>query len=245
MKKLVSYLIVSFLIFSSVFSVCAKSALLYDGVYGDVNGDNKLNIRDATAMQYKLTNRPNRFKRDPAYLIGNNLADFNGDWKFDIRDVTDLQKMLADSDYNYNHPYAITKGEIPTDAVEIDANIESAKTFFKSPEIPDGYEEGLSFKFITSVEEYEKFFGRKIDEKYDNEFFIDNSLLCIFFKYCEDPFDDFGVSNSFVKDNTLYLKMHYKMNDMMRDFYFQFSQNIPVDKNVLKNINEICLDIED
>lgn len=246
MKRFLLFSIAFVLTIISAVSVCAKNTLLYGGVYGDVNGDNKINIRDATAIRFSLVNDYRRMtKNDPIGIIGDNPADFNGDCKVDIRDVTDLQKMLAEQDYSYNHPYAVTKGNMPFDAIGIDANISSAKTFFYSPDIPADFKQGMAFKFIDSVKEYEEFFGKEIDEKYDDEFFREKSLLCIYYKYSENPFRDFGFSECGVKNNTLYLKLRYEKMDFAEDFYFWYSQNIPVEKTVVKDINEICVDIEE
>jgi len=75
---------------------------------GDVNFDNKLNIRDATAIQKHIANieslyaypefglEPNLTER--TYI--NRIADFNQDVKITIRDVTAIQKRLAGVDIN-------------------------------------------------------------------------------------------------------------------------------------------------
>lgn len=56
---------------------------------GDVNGDGKLNIRDATAIQKYLAKTLNL---DEAAL---EIADFNQDGKVNVRDATAIQKTIA------------------------------------------------------------------------------------------------------------------------------------------------------
>ncbi len=71
---------------------------------GDVNFDEKLNIRDATAIQKHIANIDSLYgynympSLDKAYM--DRIADFNKDGKITIRDVTAIQKRLAGVDIN-------------------------------------------------------------------------------------------------------------------------------------------------
>lgn len=56
---------------------------------GDVNGDGKLNIRDATAIQKYLAKI---LELDENAV---ELADFNGDGKLNVKDATAIQKTIA------------------------------------------------------------------------------------------------------------------------------------------------------
>ena len=62
------------------------------GLIGDVNGDNKVDITDATAIQSHLAEMESLSGQALA------LADVNSDGKVDISDVTHLQKYLAEFD---------------------------------------------------------------------------------------------------------------------------------------------------
>lgn len=246
----------------SIFSADAKQSLLYDGDYGDVNGDNKINIMDATAIQYYIAGTSYRFKPDnPIYTIGDNLADFNGDYEVDIRDVTDIQKMLAKLNYNYNHPHCFTKGKTPDDAVELDTSCTSTNDFHNSVSytiagIVGG--RGLSIKIINSRQEYKNLFEKckgifSITDKefetsaygdYDDAFFKEKSLLYLSLKATEDPFDEFAFKSAFIKDNTLYLKLRINYSLCVKDIPFMYNRQIPIEKNILKNIDEICVDAD-
>ena len=63
-----------------------------DAVIGDVNGDDKVNVRDVTAMQRHLAGLEELTDDRLA------LADTNGDGKVDINDATHLQRYLAEFD---------------------------------------------------------------------------------------------------------------------------------------------------
>lgn len=67
---------------------------------GDVNNDEKLNIRDATLIQKDLANRADIYSyfKDETYAEA--VSDFNGDGKLSIRDATAIQKYLAGVDIN-------------------------------------------------------------------------------------------------------------------------------------------------
>ncbi len=68
-----------------------------DVLYGDLDGDNAVTIRDATEIS--------KYLADLVIFDENQLikADFNGDGFINITDSTDIQKMLANLDYKYNH----------------------------------------------------------------------------------------------------------------------------------------------
>ncbi len=56
---------------------------------GDVNEDDKVNVRDATAIQKHIANIAKMSR------IGVALADANGDGKLNIKDATEVQKFIA------------------------------------------------------------------------------------------------------------------------------------------------------
>lgn len=60
------------------------------GLWGDVNNDSKVNVKDATALQKHIAKLHMLFS---ANLF---LADANGDGEVNIKDATDIQKCVAD-----------------------------------------------------------------------------------------------------------------------------------------------------
>ncbi len=62
---------------------------IYNINYGDTNSDGKINIRDATAIQYVLA------KKYDLNIYQKANADINQDGKVNILDVTKIQKILA------------------------------------------------------------------------------------------------------------------------------------------------------
>ncbi len=70
-----------------------------DFILGDINGDGRLTIEDATLLQRYLADFRNADgtpiidPEDPAQF---KIADFNGDKKININDVTDMQRNLAE-----------------------------------------------------------------------------------------------------------------------------------------------------
>ncbi len=66
-------------------------------IYGDLDADGAVTIRDATEIS--------KYLADLISLDENQLikADFNGDGTINITDSTDIQKKLANLDYTYNH----------------------------------------------------------------------------------------------------------------------------------------------
>lgn len=145
-------------------------------IIGDVNKDEKLNIRDATALQKYLA------KIDEVYKL---VADFNGDLKIDIRDVTDIQKKLAGLKYTCRrelYPVTFTYRNDTEEKV-----IESVK--YSSGPLSSG-ELDLILNYDTpdvsnyttvfkSAEEFEAFFGRS-SERFDEEFFKTKALVYLY-----------------------------------------------------------------
>jgi len=72
------------------------SVFVYDYVYGDANGDGKINGQDATRLLRYLANY-NPFTGESTVTVGNG-ADANGDGKINGQDATRLLRYLA----NYN-----------------------------------------------------------------------------------------------------------------------------------------------
>lgn len=145
-------------------------------IIGDVNKDEKLNIRDATALQKYLA------KIDEVYKL---VADFNGDLKIDIRDVTDIQKKLAGLKYTCRRELYPVTFRYRNDTEE--KVIESVK--YSSGPLSSG-ELDLILNYDTpdvsnyttvfnSVEEFEAFFG-KASERFDEEFFKTKALVYLY-----------------------------------------------------------------
>ncbi len=75
---------------------------------GDVNFDEKLNIRDATAIQKHIANIESLYAYPEFGFEANHterthvdrIADFNGDYKISVRDATAIQKRLAGVEIN-------------------------------------------------------------------------------------------------------------------------------------------------
>lgn len=107
------------LVASMCVSQLSVTAASQDKVYGDVNGDGKVNIKDATDIQ-----------RAAASIIEltdvqNVVADVNGDSKVNIKDATDIQKFAASltvANVGEKVPAALLPNEveeIPTFEVEL------------------------------------------------------------------------------------------------------------------------------
>ncbi len=73
-----------------IFFNCSAEVLNYE--LGDINMDDKLNVRDATAIQKYLAKMT---QVDETQLI---LADYNGDLKVNVKDATTIQKKIAGLD---------------------------------------------------------------------------------------------------------------------------------------------------
>lgn len=62
---------------------------------GDVNGDGKVDIKDATQIQKILTNI------STSGSLNYDAIDFNGDGRNNIQDAVDIQKKTVKKKYNY------------------------------------------------------------------------------------------------------------------------------------------------
>ncbi len=84
-----------------------------DSIYGDVDGDLRVTVKDATAVQKSLA------KLTELELYSRLMADVNGDGKLSISDATDIQKYLA----LIINSFAVAPSELytaDTDAITID-----------------------------------------------------------------------------------------------------------------------------
>lgn len=151
---------------------------------GDANSDGNLNIRDVTSIQKYLAK---------IHEVDKLVADFNGDFKIDIKDASNIQKKLAGLKYTCKRElYPVTYsylGDIETKQIE-------AETRYAGPFADDefalimasdeGYGKNYANVFNTR-EEFEAFFGKTID-RYNEEFFKDNSLVYIYRSYSSSSF---------------------------------------------------------
>lgn len=152
-------------------------------VIGDVNADQKLNIRDATALQKYCAKLG---------TIDKLVADFNGDFTINVKDATDIQKKLAGLKYTCKREqYPVTHSyNNNTEMKPLEATTDYAGPFSNSELalIMDygGFVKEYNTVF-NSVEEFEAFFGKTL-ERYDEEFFEDNSLVYLYRGYNSSSF---------------------------------------------------------
>ena len=78
-------------------SPVAKLASLFYHI-GDVNGDKKVNIKDATRLQKHLAGLNDEPIIDSG-LLQTKVLDMNKDGKISIQDATSIQKYIAKADY--------------------------------------------------------------------------------------------------------------------------------------------------
>ena len=141
---------------------------------GDANSDGELNIKDATAVQKYLA----KFGK-----VDKLVADFNGDLSINVKDATDIQKKLAGLDYTCRREkYPVTFDyKNATDLKLVEATMDSSGPL-GSDELIENYDIPEVERYTTvieSVDEFKAFFG-KTHDKYDEEFFEENSLIYLY-----------------------------------------------------------------
>ncbi|MBE6794606.1 MAG: hypothetical protein E7532_06650 [Ruminococcaceae bacterium] len=141
---------------------------------GDANSDGELNIKDATTVQKYLA----KFGK-----VDKLVADFNGDLSINVKDATDIQKKLAGLDYTCRREkYPVTFDyKNATDLKLVEATMDSSGPL-GADELIENYDTPEVERYTTvieSVDEFKAFFG-KTHDKYDEEFFEENSLIYLY-----------------------------------------------------------------
>lgn len=129
---------------------------------GDVNYDNKLNIRDATMIQHHLAGYDNMNIESVHGGYTLPVADFNCDGKLNIRDATAIQKRLAKLDKKSLEYTVLDTSEIFTSA-----DFKEVKNIAKTK---------AQFETMTSqiIEP-----DYTLDTKFTDEYFEQNSVIII------------------------------------------------------------------
>lgn len=188
-------------------------------VIGDVNSDNKLNIKDATALQKYCANLGS---------VDKFAADFNGDFKINVRDATDIQKKLAGLKYTCRRgAYPVTDNYISFgEGKLIEATTDYAGPFSNSELALIMNNDSGVRKYNTvfnSTEEFEAFFGKTLD-RYDEEFFEENALVYLYRWYNSSLFMWTPDSLEF-SDGILHVLCNYNVPDNNSELQMAFSNN--------------------
>lgn len=188
-------------------------------VIGDVNSDNKLNIKDATALQKYCANLGS---------VDKFVADFNGDFKINVRDATDIQKKLAGLKYTCRRgAYPVTDNYISFgEGKLIEATTDYAGPFSNSELALIMNNDSGVRKYNTvfnSTEEFEAFFGKALD-RYDEEFFEENALVYLYRWYNSSSFMWTPDSLEF-SDGILHVLCNYNVPDNNSELQMAFSNN--------------------
>lgn len=176
-------------------------------VIGDVNSDNKLNIKDATALQKYCAKLSS---------VDKLVADFNGDLDINVKDATDIQKKLAGLKYTCKREaYPVTHSyNNNTEMKPIEATADYAGPFSNSELalIMDYDGEVMEYNTVfNSIEEFEAFFGKTL-ERYNEEFFEKNSLVYLYRWYNSSSFRWTPESLEF-SDGILHVLCNYNVPD--------------------------------
>lgn len=188
-------------------------------VIGDANSDNKLNIKDSTALQKYCANLG---------TVDMLVADFNGDLKINVRDATDIQKKLAGLKYTCRREaYPVTNNYSSFDEEKlIEATTDYAGPFSNSElALIMNNDRGVR-KYNTlfnSTEEFEAFFGITL-ERYDEEFFEENSLIYLYRWYNSSSFVWTPDRLEF-SDGILHVLCNYNLPGSNLEIQMAFSNN--------------------
>ena len=101
-KKVISLLLVVLMVFSCFSCLASVTAFAADSskpvsvefLYGDVDGNGKVNINDATAIQRHLAEQEDFILKEGTDAF--KAADVNGDGRISVEDVTLIQRYLAE-----------------------------------------------------------------------------------------------------------------------------------------------------
>ena len=174
-------------------------------VIGDANADGLLNIKDATALRKYCAKISS---------VDKLVADFNGDRDINVKDATDIQKKLAGLKCTCKREaYPVTYSYNNTEMKPVEATTDYAGPFSNSELVLIG-EDGIENKYNTvfnTVEEFEAFFGKTID-RYDEEFFEENSLVYLYRWYNSSSFRWTPESLEF-SDGILHILCDYNVPD--------------------------------
>lgn len=207
-------------------------------VIGDANSDGVLNIRDATALQ-KYVARLGK--------VDKLMADFNGDFKINVRDATDIQKKLAGLKYTCRRElYPVTYsylGDIETKLIESTTDYAGPFSNSELALIMHSGEDRKDYANVfNTVEEFEAFFGKTLD-RYDEEFFKDNSLVYVYRWYHSSSFTWTPESVTFA-DGLLCVNCNYnepKNDDMIENAISNNNLFYEVKKTDIAGLKGICV----
>lgn len=206
MKKIISFALILTMLFSALsFTVNAEN----DFVYGDVNADEKVNIRDATEIQ--------RYVARLITLEENQLfaADFDGNSYISINDCTTLQKQLVELSVEVERKtIPVVSGKTPEETgTAIDFNVDKNKNDHSKHSYSygsaGGYDEYTAV--ISTYEEYAQIIENPCPE-YDEEFFKENSLIFLF-RWTSSGSYRYSINSLSLKDKTLYMEVDLNIPD--------------------------------
>lgn len=205
-------------------------------VIGDANADNVLNIRDATALQKYCANMGE---------VDKLVADFNGDLKINVKDATDIQKKLAGLSYTCRselYPVSFMYRN-KTDLKLIESTMDnpgplSANALIQNYDTPEIERYTTVF---NSVQEFEAFFGKTLD-KYDEEFFEENSLVYLYRWYISSSFN-YVPDGLAYSDGVLYISAYSDMRDgdVMQCAFGNYNIFFEVNKTDIEGIKGIVV----